>query len=61
MKNTVERICTDSRYNRACTYIVRCMDVTEIYTDKFKLVMDWGKEEANAYFLNTREVIFNIQ
>lgn len=63
MKNTVRHIFTDSRYDMACTYIVRYMDVTEIYTreTKYKLIRDWGLEEAIVYFLNTREIIINIQ
>lgn len=61
MKNTVSRIFTDSRYNMARTYIVRCMGAEEVFTDKSNLLRNWGKEEATAYFLNTREVIINIQ
>lgn len=60
---SIEKIFEDSRYNMACTYIVNCMGVTEIYTreTKEKLFRDWGKEEANAYFLNTRELVINVQ
>lgn len=59
---TVERIFEDSRYNMACTYIVRCMGEDEIYTreTKNKLFRDWGKEEATVDFLNTRELVINI-
>lgn len=60
MKNTVENIFKDSRYNRACTYIVECMGITEVFTDKAKMLRMWGQEEARVYFLNTREVIVNI-
>lgn len=57
---TIEKIFEDTRYNTACTYIVNCMGTTEVFTDKFKLLLNWGKEEANAYFLNTREVMINV-
>ena len=62
MKNTLETIFTDSRYNMACTYIVNCMGVTEIYTreTKDKMFRMWGKEEANVHFMNTRELVINI-
>lgn len=62
MKNTVEKIFEDTRYNMACTYIVNCMGVTDIFTreTKDKLFRVWGKEEATVYFLNTREVVVNI-
>lgn len=62
MKNTVQKIMKDDRYNMACTYIVKCMGETEIFTreQKNSLIRVWGLEEANAYFLNTREVIINI-
>lgn len=63
MKNTVENIFKDSRYDMACTYIVNCLGVTEVYTRETKrnLFRDWGKEEATVRFLNTREVVINIQ
>lgn len=57
---TVENIFEDPRYNRACTYIVNCMGTTEVFTDKFEMLQNWGKEEATAYFLNTREVVINV-
>lgn len=62
MKNTVEKIFEDTRYNMACTYIVNCMGETEIFTreTKSKLLRVWGKEEAKVYFLNTREVVINV-
>lgn len=57
---TIENIFEDTRYNMACTYIVNCMGTTEVFTDKFKMLQNWGKEEATAYFLNTREVVINV-
>lgn len=57
---TIENIFEDTRYNKACTYIVNCMGITEVFTDKFKMLQHWGKEEATAYFLNTREVVINV-
>jgi hypothetical protein len=62
MKNTVEKIFEDTRYNMACTYIVNCMGVTDIFTreTKSKLLRVWGKEEARVHFLNTREVVINV-
>lgn len=62
MMNTVQEMLKDDRYDMACTYIVNCMGETEIFSreQKSKLIRIWGLEEANAYFLNTREVIINI-
>lgn len=62
MTNTVQEILKDRRYDMACTYIVNCMGETEIFNreQKSKLIRIWGAEEANAFFLNTREVIINI-
>ena len=62
MKNTLETIFADTRYNMACTYIVNCMGITEIYTreTKDKMFKMWGKEEAVVHFLNTRELVINI-
>lgn len=62
MKNTMESIMKDTRYEMACTYIVNCLGTTEIYTreSKGKMIREWGKEEANIFFLNTREVMINI-
>jgi len=62
MKNTIANILKDSRYNMACTYIVNCLGITEIYTreTKDKMIRHWGLEEANVYFLNTREVMVNV-
>lgn len=58
---TIEKIFEDTRYNKACTYIVDCMGTREIFTDKFKMLLNWGLEEAAVYFLNTREVMINVQ
>lgn len=62
MKNTVAMILNDSRYDRACTFIVNCMGTTEAYIREHKdmLIRHWGLEEATVYFLNTREVMINI-
>lgn len=64
MKNTVAYILNDSRYDRACTYIVRCMGETEIYTRENvdKMIRDWGKEEATIRFraVNSNEVVISI-
>ena len=62
MKNTVAIILQDSRYDRACTFIVKCMGTTEVYIREHKdlLLRHWGLEEANVYFLNTREVMIDI-
>lgn len=62
MKNTVANIMKDTRYNMACTYIVNCMGETEIFTreTKDKMIRHWGLEEANVYFINTRELMINI-
>ena len=59
---SVEKILEDSRYNKVVTYIVNCLGVTEIYTKETrgKLLRDWGKEDANVFFLNTRELVINI-
>lgn len=61
MKNTVENIFKDSRYNMACTYIVNCLGTTEVFTNKLKMLQNWGREEAAVHFLNTREVVINIR
>ena len=55
---TVNEIMKDRRYDMACTYIVRYMDVTEVFTreTKDKLFKMWGLEEATVRFLNTREL-----
>lgn len=60
---TIQNIFKDDRYNMACTYIVNCMGETEIFTRETKnnLFRIWGKEEATVRFLNTREVIINVQ
>lgn len=57
---TIQKIFEDTRYNTACTYIVNCMGTSEIFTDKAKMLRNWGLEEATVYFLNTREVMINI-
>lgn len=59
---SVEKILEDSRYNNVVTYIVNCLGVTEIYTKETreKLLRDWSKEDANVFFLNTRELVINI-
>lgn len=58
MGNTVNEIMKDTRYNMACTYIVRCMGETEVFTreTKDKLFRLWGYDEAIVRFLNTREL-----
>ena len=63
MKTTVKETFKDNRYNMACTYIVNCMGETEIFTreNKNDMIRIWGLEEATVHFLNTREVIINIQ
>lgn len=63
MMNTIQNIFEDTRYNTACTYIVNCMGETEIFTreTKDKMFRIWGKEEAVVRFLNTREVVINVQ
>lgn len=63
MNNALENILKDNRYNMACTFIVNCMGETEVYTreNKDKMLRHWSKEEATVRFLNTREVVINIQ
>lgn len=60
---TIKEIFIDSRYNKACTYIVSCLGEVETFTRETKsdLLRIWGKEEATAHFLNTREVAINVQ
>lgn len=60
MENTVKNKFKDSRYNIAKTYIINCLGVTEIYTDKEKMLWDWGNESCTIYFLNTRELFITI-
>lgn len=60
MKNTISEALKDTRYNKASTFIVKCLGTTEVYTDKTKLLLNWGEEEGNLYFLNTKEVMINI-
>ena len=62
MKNTLKTIFADTRYNMACTYIVNCMGITEIYTreTKDKMFRMWGEETATVRFLNTKELVINI-
>lgn len=62
MTNTVGKSFEDPRFNMACTYIVNCMNETEVFTREYKakMIRIWGKEEATVRFLNTREVVINI-
>jgi hypothetical protein len=60
MNNTIGEALKDSRYNMAITFIVQCMGIIEVYTDKNKLILNWGKEEGKVHFLNTKELIVNI-
>lgn len=57
----LRKIFEDKRYNMACTYIVYCMGTTEVFTDKTRLMNNWGEEEAVVRFLNTRELEIFIQ
>ena len=46
---------------KTSAYTIKCLNVTETYTDIDKLIYEWGKEEvSNYYMLNTREMIINI-
>lgn len=58
---TLNKIFEDTRYNMACTYLVYCMGTMEVFTDKTKLMNNWGEEEATVLFLNTRELQIVIQ
>lgn len=60
---TINEIFEDTCYNMVCTYIVRCMNEEEIYTRETKgtLLRHWGLEEAIVQWINTREIIINIQ
>lgn len=57
----VKEIFSDTRYKMATTYLVYCMGTMEVFTDKTKLVNNWGEEEAVVRFLNTRELQIVIQ
>ena len=57
----VKKFFEDTRYNMACTYLVYCMETMEVFTDKTKLMNNWGEEEAVVRFLNTRELQIVIQ
>lgn len=64
MYSTINDILKDDRTNKANTYIVHCAGYTdEIYTreERDKLQRLWGHDLASYYFLNTREILFNIQ
>ena len=62
-KMTIKNIFEDSRYNMARTYIVNCMGETDVFAreTKQKMIRIWGEEEAIVYFLNTREIVINVQ
>lgn len=62
MKNTLRNILKDGRYDMACTYIVKVMGETEIYTRETKenMFLFWGEDEATVRFMNTRELVIEI-
>lgn len=62
-KDLVKEIVNYEEYSAVHTYIVNCFDEIEIFTreNQKNLIKLWGLEKAEAYFLNAKTLVLNIQ